>query len=298
MRMISKAPAVDADAIILDLEDAVSSQDKETARFLVKDSLEFAKSGGAFVIVRVNGITTTLLADDLNSVVKKGLDAIMLPKCGSKDDVHKLEGLLKRIERKRHIRAGSIKILPTLETAKGVQNAYEIATASKRVFAIGFGAGDYTVDMGGSPYRLNISKDETEILYPRAVTAVAARSAGIKAIDTVFFGILTDREGFAEECRLAQRLGFHGKFLIHPNQILAANEIFSPSAKDIEYAQRVKEAFREAKGKGAIGAATLDGRLIDYATYHLAEDVLAFAEAVGDRAKLRRSQALLPAIPI
>ena len=298
MRMISKAPTVEADAIILDLEDAVPFPDKETGRFLVKDSLKFAKSGGSPVYVRTNGVPTGLLADDLDSVVQKGLDGIVLPKCQSKNDIHQLERMLKKLETKRRIKPRSIGILCTIETAKGVQNAWEIATASKRIFAIGFGAGDYSIDMGASPYKLSVAQGESEIIYPRSVIAVAARAAGIKAIDTVFFGLLTDKDGFVKECTVARRLGFHGKFLIHPNQVEAANRLFCPSPEDVEYAKRVKQVFGDSEAKGTAGAATLDGRLIDYATYTMAEHILETAQAIAEREKFRKSQPSLPIIPI
>jgi citrate lyase subunit beta/citryl-CoA lyase len=297
LRMISKAPSLDADAIILDLEDSVPLVDKETARLLVRDSLRFVKSPELPVYVRTNGMATGYVDEDLKWVLHQGIDGIMLPKCQSKQDILALESAIQKLETERTLEVGRIGILATVETAKGLENVREIAAASKRVFAVGFGAGDYMIDMGGSPYKMDISEDQTEILYPRASVAVAARAASIAAIDTVFFGLLTDRDGFVRECQLARKLGFTGKFLIHPNQIKPANTVFSPSVEDVSHATKMKEAFQQAQSRGA-GAAALDGRLIDYASYRMAEEIIKKAAEIGERERARQAPRQAPLLPL
>jgi len=293
-RMIKKIPELPADAIILDLEDSVPILEKEKGRFFVKESLEFVKSRVAEeVYVRVNATTTGLLPEDLEVTVHEGLDGIMLPKCESAEDVLESEKLIEKIEKDRGLEHGSIGILPTVETAAGVENAFEIATASKRVFAIGFGAGDYMIDMGGNPYVLALSKDCAEILYPRSRVSIAARAAKILALDTVFFGLLTDIEGLIRDSQRARNLGFKGKFLIHPSQIEPVNKVFSPSVAEVEYAKGVKQAFEEAEQRG-LGAATFQGRMIDVATYRMAKGILTTADIIAKREE--RNKRLLESI--
>jgi len=276
MRMIHKIPTLAADAVILDLEDSVPMREKDTARVFIRDSLDVAGSGTADVYVRVNGLITGLTAEDCEFVVQKGVAGIMLPKVESKEEVTKAEKIIEELERKRGLEVGSITLIPTLETAKGVINVYEIATSSKRVIAIGFGAVDFTRDMGTS-----LSKEGTELFFARSLCAVAARAAGIQALDTVFID-LADREGLIKDSQLAKQLGFKGKFLIHPSQIDTVNRIFSPSEKEIEYAKKVVSAFKEAEAKG-LGAASLEGRMIDIAVYRQAQDLLALAEAIAEK---------------
>jgi len=278
LRMIHKIPVLATDAVILDLEDSVPMTEKDTARIFIRDSMTLAKSGGAEVYVRVNGLMTGLTARDCEFVIQKGLDGIMLPKVESKEDVLDSEKIIGKLERERGLEPGSIVLIPTLETAKGVINAYEIANASKRVIAIGFGAVDFTRDMGTS-----LSKEGTELFFARSLVAIAARAAGVQAIDTVFID-LADKKGLIKDSQLAKQLGFNGKFLIHPNQIEPVNQIFSPSPKEIEYAKKVVKAFKEAEAKG-LGAASLEGRMIDIAVYRQAENLLALADAITKKEK-------------
>lgn len=281
-RMINKIPQLEADAAILDLEDSVPLLEKETGRFFVKESLSFVNSGTIEVYVRTNGVTTGLLREDLEASVREGIDGVMIPKVQSKKDILEAEKIIEELERNVGLKQGTIGVLPTIETASGVENASEIAKASKRVVAIGFGAGDYMIDMGANPYEITFSKDSLELLYPRSCVSIAARAAEIPAIDTVFFGLLTDREGLMRDSSFAKKLGFKGKFLIHPSQIAPVNEVFSPSTAEVEHAKKVKEAFEEAERRG-LGAANLEGRLIDYASFRMAEDILKTAEVITRR---------------
>ncbi|MEM1566122.1 MAG: CoA ester lyase [Candidatus Bathyarchaeia archaeon] len=278
MRMIHKIPTLTADAVILDLEDSVPMAEKDTARIFIRDSLDIVCSGVSDVYVRVNGLMTGLTAEDCKFVVQKGIAGIMLPKVESPEEVIEAEKIIGELEKKRGLEPGSITLIPTFETAKGVINAYAIASASKRVIAVGFGAVDFTRDMG-----VSLSKEGTELFFARAFVAVAARAAGVQAIDTVFID-LADKEGLIKDSMFAKQLGFKGKFLIHPSQIEPVNRIFSPSEKEIEYAKKVVQAFKEAEAKG-LGAASLEGRMIDIAVYRQAQDLLALAEAIAEKEK-------------
>lgn len=285
LRMMTKAATLPADAIILDLEDAVPLPDKETARIIARDALKGIKAGGAYVFVRVNALTTELTAEDIKLVVVQGLDGIMLAKTEGKSDVLALAGLLEKAEKDRGLETGSLKIIPLVETAKGVVNVYEIASASERVVAVGFGAGDYYRDLGRSV--ASLSPEQTELLYARSQTVVASRAAGVQAIDTVFFGLLTDKEGLAKEARLALQLGFKGKALIHPAQIEVVNRTFTPSPEEAEEAKKIVVAFEAAQARG-LGAISFEGKMVDYMNYHQAKELVSFVSLIAQREEKRQ----------
>ncbi len=287
MRMITKAATLPSDAIILDLEDAVPLPDKETARIMIRDTVKAVKSGGSYVFVRVNALTTRLTAEDLKFVAVKDLDGIMLAKTEAKSDVIELEAMLEDAEKSLGLEVGSLTIIPLVETAKGVVNVYEIASASERIVAVAFGAGDYYSDIGRSV--ASLSPEETELLYARSQIVNSSTAAGVQAIDTPFFGLLTDMKGFMKETVLALQLGFKGKLLIHPTQIEPANKIFSPSQDEAEYAGRVVRAFEEAEARG-LGAISLEGKMIDYMNYRQAKDMVSFLEFIAQKEE-RRQQA-------
>ena len=282
MRMIYKATKLEADAVILDLEDAVPMLDKETARIFVRDSVGMLKEAGLTVFVRVNGLRTGLTEEDLRYAVQPGVDGIVIPKCEGRADVEAVERVVSELERERGLPEGAVKLMPLVETARGLLLAAEAVSASKRVVALGFGAVDFTRDLGTKP-----SKEGVEVLYARSHVAVVARAHGLQAIDTPFLDIM-DMEGLVKEARLARQLGFSGKMLIHPKQIRPVNAIFTPTPEEVEFAKRVVEAFEEAKAKG-IGAISLDGTMVDEANYRQAKDLLALVELI--RAKEERRKA-------
>ena len=280
MRMIYKATKLDADAYILDLEDAVPMADKETARIFVRDSLQMLKEAGQTVFVRVNGLRTGLTEEDLHYAVQPGLDGIVIPKCEGRKDVETVEAILCKLERQRGLEEGSVKLLPLIETTRGFLRAEEIATSSERVVAIGFGAVDFTRELGTSP-----SKEGIETLYARSHVAIVARAHGLQAIDTPFLDIM-DMEGLIRDAELARRLGFNGKMLIHPKQVKPVNEIFTPSKEEVEFARRVVEEFEKARARG-IGAISLEGTMVDEANYQQAKALLALVELIEEREKSR-----------
>ncbi len=281
MRMIAKAATLPADAIILDLEDAVPLPDKATARIMIRDSIKDVKLGGSYVFVRVNALTTNLTAEDLKFVAVEGLDGLMLAKSETKSDIVELDSMLEETEKGGGLEPRSLKVVPLIESAKGVINAYEIASASERIIAVAFGAGDYYRDLGRGA---SFSPEQTELLYARSRIVNCSVAAGVQAIDTVFFGLLTDREGFMKETMLALQLGFKGKLLIHPTQIEPVNKAFSPLPDEAEYARRVVEAFEEAQARG-LGAISFEGKMIDYMNYKQAKDLVRLVEFIAEEEK-------------
>lgn len=280
MRMINKAMTLNPDAVILDLEDAVPMLDKETARIFIRDSVETLKSTGLDTFVRVNGLSTGLTMDDLKSVINKDLDGILIPKCESNGDVLKLCEMIAELERERGLDEGKIVILPIIETTKGVLNAHEIASASSRVCAISFGAVDFTRELGTTP-----SKDGTEFFYARSHVAISAIAAGVQAIDTPWVDIM-DMDGLTKDAGLARRLGFRGKLLIHPKQIAPVNGIFTPTEEEIRFARTVVEEFAKAQAAGQ-GAISIEGTMIDIASFRQASKLLSWWEAVEKKGRGR-----------
>lgn len=292
MRMIAKAATSASDAIILDLEDAVPLADKATARVMTRDTIKAVKSGGAYVFVRVNALITKLTAEDLKFVVVEDLDGIMLAKTETGSDVVELAAMLEEAENGSGLKPESLKIVPLIETAKGVINAYQIASASERVVAVAFGAGDYYRDLGRSVSFL--SPEQTELLYARSQIVNSSTAVGVQAIDTVFFGLLTDKEGFMKEANLGLQLGFKGKLIIHPAQISVANKVFSPSPDAAQYAKKVVDAFEEAQARG-LGAISFEGKMIDYMSYKQAKELVGHMELIAEKEE-KRQQA--PAISL
>lgn len=274
-RMIQKAKDLPADAIILDLEDAVTMAEKETGRIFVRDGVPLIKSGGPEVYVRVNALTTDLTHEDLAFTVQTDLDGVVLPKAEASEDILRVEEMIGELE-EEDPRPGGIAILPLLETAKGVMNVDEIIAASGRVIAVCFGALDFTRDMGTS-----ISRDGAEVFYARSKIALVANANRVQAIDTPWFD-LADEDGLIRESNFARQLGYRGKLLIHPDQVETVNRIFSPSQEETEYAEKVVDAFREAEARG-LGAISLDGKMIDTATFRQAEALLSYALAISEK---------------
>ncbi len=276
MRMIRKAGTLGADAIILDLEDAVPMAEKETARMFVRDAIGDLSMSSADVFVRVNALTTGLTRQDIETVIQKGLVGIVLPKVESKDDVFEISRFMRREEKIKGIEPGSLALIPILETAKGVLNAQGIATANGRVVAIAFGAIDFARDMG-----IVLSREGRELLYARSLVATSARAAGVQAVDTPWIDI-ADKDGLAREASAGRQLGFRGKLLIHPSQIEPVKLVFSPSKSEVEYAEKVTKAFQGAQAQG-LGAISIEGRMIDIASFRQAEELLSLVEAIAER---------------
>lgn len=270
--MILNAGIYGSDSIVLDLEDAVSVNEKDAARILVRNSLQAVDFRGAEVVVRINALSTPYGEEDIESVVCEGLDAIRLPKCEYGEDVKKVSAILDLLEKDRNISAGKIKIMPLIESALGSYNAVEIACSDSRVSAINFGGEDYTADIAAQRTR-----EGAELLDIRMKILLAARIAHIDALDTVF-GNVNDEDGLIAETRLIKQLGFDGKSIIHPRQIKPVHSVFDPTEKEIAKARRIIQAIEEAEERKS-GVVALDGRMIDAPVVARARRVLAFAEA-------------------
>lgn len=280
VRMVVKAATLPADAAILDLEDAVSLDDKETARILARDYVKLIKRRGIHTFVRVNSMGTGLTIEDLKAVVVKGLDGVILAKTETRADVAKLAKELDLVEKNAHLTSKSVKLIPLIESARGVENSFDIASASPRIASVAFGAGDYYRDLGRDVS--SVSEDENELLYARSRIVNTGRAAGIQAIDTPFLGSLVDREAFLRETRLAVRLGFKGKQCVHPSQIEPINELFSPSQDEVSRAKRIADAFEQAQARG-LAAISFEGKMVDIMTYRQAKDVIAVRQAIDER---------------
>ena len=282
LKFIEKAPVTPADIITLDLEDSVPPDEKVKAREITRESLKLAGSGGSTVYVRVNNWETLMTNDDLEAIVYEGLSGVCLAKCGGADHVQRLDWKLEELERRRGLKVGSVAIQLLIETAKGVMNAYPSALASKRVNSLIFGAVDYTKDM-----RVKLTSEGQEQYWARASVPVAARAAGCVAIDCPFVDV-KNIEAFKESTRFGRQLGFEGRMLIHPDQILPSHEIYTPSAEDVEWAEGVVKVFEEeglAKGKAAV---TYKGKMVDTPVYDNARTILATRDEIAAFDKKRK----------
>jgi len=254
-----------ADTVILDLEDAVAPPEKDAARILVKYALENVDFGRTERGVRINPLNTPFGKKDLDMVLSSDVELIFLPKTESAEDVKELCSLIGDRE---------ICISPIIETAKGVLNAYEIASADPRVAMLCFGAEDFTRDIGAERTR-----EGKELFWARSMIVMGAKAAGIQASDTVFSDI-NDMDGLIQETRFAKSLGFDGKGLIHPSQIEPVHKVFSPTQEEIEYARKVVDALREAEEKG-LGVIALGRKMIDRPVAERAKRILKIAEELG-----------------
>ena len=272
--MIINGDALGADCIILDLEDAVSPDEKDSARLLVRSAMKNMGFRGVEITVRINSIDTEYWRDDLEAIIPLKPDFIMPPKSGCAEDIKKIDAYITGIEEKCGMDKGGVKLIPLIETALGVENAFNIATASKRVAALFLGGEDLTADL-----RCKRTKSGNEINYARTRLVCAARAAGIDVYDTPFTDV-NDEEGIIADAEYAKSLGFSGKAAIAPRHVRAINEVFSPSLKDIRYAQDVFEAIRLGKEQGK-GAVSLRGKMIDKPIVERARQTLEAAKQLG-----------------
>jgi len=276
--MIEKAQTLPADVLVLDLEDSVPAAEKANARALVRESIAGLAVKGQRVFVRINSLASGYAQQDLEAVIGDGIDGISQPKPSSRDEIRKVEAIIERLERERGMRQGHVKLIPWVETAKGLLNAFEIASASPRVVGIAFGAEDFTLDTG-----MKRTEEGSELLHPRVMVVIAAKAAYVIAIDTPY-NDFRNEEGLIREARLARSLGFEGKFVIHPSQIDPVNQILRPSAEEVAHARRVVEAFEAAEAQG-FASTSLEGKMIDIPQANRARKLLMVAESIAQREK-------------
>lgn len=265
-----------ADAVIFDLEDAVSPAEKDSARILVRNTMKYLDFRGIEIIVRINSSDTDYWKKDLDEIMQYRLDLIMLPKSATADDILTVSSYMSETEKKYALADNTVKLMPLIETAMGVENAYSVASACERVAAIFLGAEDLTADL-----RCRRTKEGKEIEYARSRLVSAARAAGVDVYDTPFTDV-NDDEGIYLDAEHARSLGFTGKASISPRHVHVINEVFSPSQKDIDYAYEVMDAIRQAKEQGR-GAIALHGKMIDAPIVARARQTIAMAEEMALR---------------
>lgn len=272
--MIKDAGIYGQDAIMFDLEDSVSLAEKDAARFLVYQALMTLDYGDKELVVRINDPASKGGRDDLEAIVRTRRAVIRLPKTETAEDVLACEREIARIERESGIEEGSTLMMAAIESAAGVLNAREIAFSSKRLIGIALGAEDYVTDL-----KTSRSPGGVELLFGRSMILLAARAAGIDAIDTVYSDV-NNEEGFRAEVELIHQLGFDGKSIINPRQIKTVHEVYTPTEKDISKALAVMDAIEEANRKGS-GVISLNGKMVDRPIVLRAQRVLALARAAG-----------------
>lgn len=270
--MIKDAGIYGADSIMLDLEDSVSLTEKDAARMLVYEAIKTVDFGGSEIVVRVNGQDTPFYDEDVKAMVKAGVDVIRLPKTESAAMIQKLVKDIEHWEDEFDIENGSIGVMAAIESAKGVLNAPEIATATPLMMGLAVSGEDYTADMHTHRY-----PDGRELEFARNMVLQAARAADVYAFDTVFSN-MKDTEGFYLETNYIHELGYDGKSLVNPRQIQMVNKVFNPTKEEIEQAKNVENAIREAKAKGS-GVISLNGKMIDKPVVEKATRVLETAKA-------------------
>ena len=272
--MLINGNCLGADAVIFDLEDAVSPAEKDAARILVRNTMKYMDFSGCEIIVRINSIDTPYWKKDVDEMLPQKPQLLLLPKTGSAQDVQEADAYISEVEDKLGLARNTVGLMPLIETAMGVENAFAIATASSRVQALFLGAEDLTADL-----RCKRTKEGREIEYARTRLVVAARAAGVDVYDTPFTDV-NDDEGIWTDAELAKALGFTGKASISPRHVEVINAVFSPTQKDIDYAYEVMDAIRLAKEQGK-GAIALHGKMIDAPIVARAEQTIAAAKALG-----------------
>ncbi len=261
------------DSIMLDLEDSVTMAEKDAARLLVYNALKSIDYGDIEMVVRINPLSTPYGRKDVEAVVKAGVQVIRMPKTETADEVRELEAEIVKVENEIGC-LGRTKIMAAIESAEGICNAFAIAKASKRMMGIALGAEDYCASL-----KTQRTPGGDELLYARQTIVVAARAAGVYALDTVFSN-LDDMESFRKEVELIKTLGFDGKSIINPRQIRIVNEVFAPSGKAIEKARKILAAIREAEQKGS-GVISLNGKMVDRPVVIRAQHTIDLAVASG-----------------
>lgn len=272
--MLINGNCLGADAVIFDLEDAVAPDQKDAARILVRNTMKYMDFRGCEIIVRINSIDTPYWKQDVSEILPYRPGLILLPKTCKASDVLEADAYMTQVEEALGMEKNTVGLMPLIETALGVENAFAIASASSRVKALFLGAEDLTADL-----QCKRTKEGREIEYARTRLVVAARAAGVDVYDTPFTDV-NDDEGIVADATLAKSLGFTGKASISPRHVEVINSVFSPTQKDVDYAYEVMEAIELAKRQGK-GAISLHGKMIDAPIVNRAKQTIAMAQALG-----------------
>jgi citrate lyase subunit beta/citryl-CoA lyase len=284
-RFVEKASARGADAVVLDLEDSVPTQEKASARKLVRDSLALAGRGGAEVLVRVNN-DPALLADDIDAAVHPGLDGLSIPKAESAAQIHDIVARIERLEGARGLTSRHLRLSLAIETPRGLLAVEEIARSSDRIATMSIGVEDYCLELGVEP-----SADGLELLYPVARLVTVCKAVGVQPTGLVgSIAGFRDLASFEQAAQRARQLGCEGAGCIHPDQVAVLNRVFTPDPAKVEHARRVVEAFEDGVRRGT-ASVNLDGKMVDVPVYKRAQVVLARARVVADTER-RKTEAL------
>ena len=262
------------DSIMLDLEDAVAENQKDVARFSLYHALKEIDYRGCERVVRINGLDTPYWKEDIRCAVAGGCDAIRIPKTETPEEVRAVEAEILQAEKDFNIPEGRTLIMAAIESARGVMKALDVCEASDRLFGIALSGGDYTKDL-----QTRITGTGVELMGARQNMIIAARAAKVQCFDTVFTN-LDDMEGFRKDVETIHLMGFDGKSIVNPRQIPVVHEIYTPTQKDIIFAEKVVKEIDEKKELG-IGVFTVDGKMIDIAFYDGAKRTIDLAKASG-----------------
>lgn len=270
--LIKDAYVYKPDCVLLDLEDAVAVGEKDAARIQLYNTLKDVDYRGVERWVRINGLDTDLYEEDIRAAVAGGTEGIRIPVTETAADVHQVEKLMAAAEKEFGREVGSTMIMAALESPLGVLNAYEICTASERMMGIALSAGDFTRTMHAKR-----TKEGHELFLARSMIVMAARAAGVQCFDTVHTD-LDDVDGLIADTELIRDMGFDGKSVISPKQIRPIHEVFTPSDKEIDHAEKIILAVEENKDKG-VGVMIVDGKMVDIAMVEGAYRTLDLARA-------------------
>ena len=266
LRFLEKAKSLSADIVCFDLEDSVPDKEKNKARILIKNALKQRKSYLTNVYVRTNSPESGKIESDLKQIIQKGIDGVVIPKINSVKELKQIEKMIISLEKKRKI--SGIRLIPSIESALGVENCYEIASCSKRIDAVVFGIFDLLNDIGIEYTKGNPIGGK----YSRYKIPVSATAAGVYAIDGIWQDI-KDESGLKKDCNVGRMLGYAGKSVIHPDQIKTVHKIFHPSKPEIAWAKKVCSVYEKSTKKGK-GATVVDGKMIDEVHYKRAKALL------------------------
>ena len=264
-RFLEKAKKLEADIVCFDLEDSVPDIEKVNARKLIKNALKSRKLYKSSIFVRTNSPISGKIPNDLKEVIQKGIDGIVIPKVNNVKELQKIVKILSVLEKKQKLKP--IQIIPSIESAGGVVNTYNIASFGKRIPAVVFGVFDLLNDLG-----VEYTKESEGEKYSRGKIPVDAHAAGIVAIDAIWQD-LKDSKGFQKDCKTGRSLGYSGKSIIHPDQISVVHKSFYPNKTEILWAEKVCKVYSESTKKGK-GATTVDGKMIDEVHFKQAQALL------------------------
>ena len=264
-RFLEKAKKLQADIVCFDLEDSVPDNEKTNARKLIKSALKSRKSYESSIFVRTNSPLSGKIPADLKEIIQKGIDGIVIPKVNNIKELKKIEKIILGLEKTRKLKP--TQLIPSIESAEGVVNTYQIASSSKRVIAVVFGVFDLLNDLG-----VEYTKGSKGAKYSRRKIPVDARAAGVAAIDAIWQD-LKDSKGLEKDCKVGKSLGYSGKSIIHPDHISVTHKLFHPNKSEILWAEKVCKTYLASTKKGK-GATTVDGKMIDEVHFKQAKALL------------------------